>query len=194
MKKRILFLTNNNSSMALYNWLVKSGEAVVAYSGKIDIKVASQTRPDIIISYNYKSIIGQEIIDYVDGEIFNLHISLLPWNRGASPNYWSFIENTPKGVSIHKIDSGLDTGDIVVQKELFFDERAESFSSTYGKLHEKIKMLFMENWDNIKSGSYNQKKQYGKGSFHTINDFKHLTGGTIDWEENIASYKTRMGI
>ncbi len=119
---------------------------------------------------------------------------MLQWNRGASPNYWSFIENTPKGTSIHKVDSGLDTGDIIVQEELFFDERSESFLSTYEKLHEKIKLLFMDNWDNIKSGNYSQKKQDGAGSFHTIKDFQSFTGGSIDWEENIASYKTRMGI
>lgn len=194
MKKKILFLTNNNSPMALYEWLVKHGENVVLCTEKLNIGTAIKYRPGIIISYNYKYIISQEVIDYVDGEIFNLHISLLPWNRGANPNYWSFIENTPKGVSIHKIDSGLDTGNIVVQEEVFFDERVESFSSTYKKLQKKIILLFIRNWDNIKNGDYSQKKQDGTGSFHTIKDFECFTGGSMDWEENIALYKARMGI
>ena len=40
--------------------------------------------------------------------IVNLHISYLPFNRGSHPNYWSFVENTPKGVSIHEIDEQIE--------------------------------------------------------------------------------------
>lgn len=36
-------------------------------------------------------LIEKDVIDFVDGEVFNLYISLLPWNRGSKPNYWSFI-------------------------------------------------------------------------------------------------------
>ena len=38
-----------------------------------------------------------------------MHISYLPFNRGAHPNYWSFKDNSPKGVTIHFIDNGIDT-------------------------------------------------------------------------------------
>ena len=48
--------------------------------------------------------------------LINLHISYLPYNRGSYPNYWSFKENTPNGVSIHHIDDGIDTGPVLVQK------------------------------------------------------------------------------
>ena len=53
--------------------------------------------------------------------IINLHISYLPYNRGAHPNFWSFVENTPSGVSIHQVDSGIDTGKIVIQKQINFN-------------------------------------------------------------------------
>lgn len=45
-------------------------------------------------------------------------MSYLPYNKGTHPNYWSFIENTPKGVMIHEIDKGIDTGNIIVQKKI----------------------------------------------------------------------------
>jgi methionyl-tRNA formyltransferase len=48
----------------------------------------------------------------------NLHISLLPLNRGAHPAAWAIREGTKHGVTIHKIDSGLDTGEIVYQEEI----------------------------------------------------------------------------
>ena len=193
MRKKVLFLTNNDNALVLYDWLLKQGEEVVKYSERLDDKIVKDIAPDIIISYNYKYIIKQEIIDYANGAIFNLHISLLPWNRGSSPNYWSFIENTPKWVSIHQVDAGLDTGAIIAQEELFFDEGIESFSSTYQKLHEKMVELFIQNWQRLKEGTYSLNRQKGKGSFHTIKDFTMFTnGGVIDWNQNIADYKAKI--
>ncbi len=90
----------------------------------------------------------------MQGQIFNLHISLLPYNREASPNFFSSIENTPKGVTIHQIDEGLDTGPILAQKELFFDESKETFASSYEKLILEIQMLFKENWSSISDKNY----------------------------------------
>ncbi len=41
----------------------------------------------------------------------------LPFNRGAHPNFWSFMEKTPSGVTMHEINSGIDKGKIIVQKK-----------------------------------------------------------------------------
>ena len=90
----------------------------------------------------------------MQGQIFNLHISLLPYNREASPNFFSFIENTPKGVTIHQINEGLDMGPILAPKELFFDESKETFASGYEKLILEIQMLFKENWSSISDKNY----------------------------------------
>jgi methionyl-tRNA formyltransferase len=79
---------------------------------------------DWIISYGYSHIIKQDVIDSAKNSIINLHISYLPYNRGADPNFWSWLENTPKGVTIHQIDKGIDTGDIFIQKEIKFEETA----------------------------------------------------------------------
>ena len=48
--------------------------------------------------------------------IVNLHKAYLPYNKGAHPNFWSFAENTPSGITIHVIDSGIDTGNIIYRK------------------------------------------------------------------------------
>lgn len=181
--------------MILYHWLKEQGEEIVKFSEKLTIETVKELNPQIMISYNYKYMIKQEIIDYMHGEVFNLHISFLPWNRGASPNFWSFIENSPKGVSIHKVDAGLDTGDIVAQEEIHFAESQESFSSTYHKLHEKLVALFIRNWNSIKSGCYAVSKQEGEGSFHRKRDFEQFmkVNGTLHWEDNIADYKVKLG-
>ena len=72
-----------------------------------------------MVSYGYRKIVLADVIDKMAGEIINLHISYLPWNRGANPNFWSFIDDTPKGVTIHEMSADLDKGRILCQKELF---------------------------------------------------------------------------
>ena len=47
--------------------------------------------------------------------VVNLHPALLPWNRGADPNVWSIVERTPAGATLHWMDAGVDTGDIIAQ-------------------------------------------------------------------------------
>ena len=54
----------------------------------------------------------------INCKIVNLHPSLLPNGRGADPIPWSLIKDERQGATIHIIDSGLDTGGILAQKEI----------------------------------------------------------------------------
>ena len=126
----ILFL-GGNLSKTLSNWLISIGEDVAYTEEKININFVKKINPEFIISYNYRYIISGEIIKFVNNKVINLHISYLPYNKGAYPNVWSFFENTPKGVTIHYVDGGIDTGDIIVQKEVFINEDRETLRSSY---------------------------------------------------------------
>jgi methionyl-tRNA formyltransferase len=97
--------------------------------------------------------------------VINLHISFLPWNKGSDPNFWSHVEGTLKGVTIHYIDEGVDTGDIIAQTEVIFSNE-DTLSSSYTKLHKEIQDLFYETWFKIKKGGVVRKKQVGKGTIH----------------------------
>ena len=132
---------------------------------------------DFVVSYRYRHIIKKDTIDYMKGHIINLHISLLPWNRGADPNLWSFLEDTPKGITVHYIDTGIDTGDIIVQQHIMFDLEHETLSTSYQKLNEKIIQLFSEYWRLITRGKIIPKRQPPGGTFHRSDDkyrFQHL--------------------
>ena len=143
----VLILSSNHYAVMLYEWLLEYGEKTILYSEKLTEQLIQQWKPKWIISYGYRYIIKDEIIRLVKGKIINMHISYLPWNRGSNPNVWSFIDNTPKGVTIHYIDSGLDTGDILVQKQVWFDEAEETFESTYDALNDLMISILRENWD-----------------------------------------------
>lgn len=174
--------------MDLFDWL-KERVRVKIFKEKLTLDMIKEWKPNLIISYNYSYIISINIIDYMEGAIFNLHISYLPWNRGASPNFWSFIDGTPKGVTIHQVDRGLDTGKILDQKQCYFDESKETFISTYTYLHEQIKELFKANWKKIKNGTYVLTEQETEGSYHNIKQLETVRKECpFDWSDNISEY------
>jgi len=169
----ILFLTNNDITKPLINWL-KQKDKVVVLKRKITKKDIKKLNPDLIVSYNYRHIISKDILD---SRFINLHISYLPFNRGAHPNIWSHLENTKKGVTIHLIDEGIDTGNILFQKRVVISEN-ETLKSSYKKLHLHIQRLFKQNYSKIKKFKVKPKKQK-KGTFHLAKEIEKL---------NIPSY------
>lgn len=159
------------------------------FSDKLNVEMLKNLRPSIMVSYNYSHIIPENIIGFMQGKIINLHISYLPWNRGSDPNIWSFIDNTIKGVTIHEIDAGLDTGNIIVQEAVKIDA-SETLASSYCLLHKKIVQIFQENWDNIKNNRMIGYKQDGVGSYHTKADLKvFLENRKIYYNMSIREFK-----
>lgn len=191
---KILFLTNNKITMPLIEWLKDNAEEVTVYSEQFDPQYIKSLSPEIVISYNYKYIIKEDIIGLMKGRIINLHISLLPWNRGADPNLWSFIEDSPKGVTIHYVDKGIDTGNILLQETADFNENIETLRSSYKILHKKIQLLFINNWDKIKNLQIIPRAQSGHGSFHYSNELvkiKEALGEQI-WSLPIRELKQKL--
>ncbi|MFN7138339.1 MAG: methionyl-tRNA formyltransferase [Limisphaerales bacterium] len=70
--------------------------------------------PDLIVVAAYGQILPQAILDLPRYGCLNVHTSLLPKYRGAAPIQWAIIDGDPEtGVTIMKMDAGLDTGDIL---------------------------------------------------------------------------------
>jgi UDP-2,4-diacetamido-2,4,6-trideoxy-beta-L-altropyranose hydrolase len=166
---KILFL-GGMLSKDLSSWLEARGEKVFYTEERVDALYVADLKPDMIISYNYRYMLGKDILCIPQKGAINLHISYLPWNRGAHPNVWSFIEGSPKGVTIHYIDDGIDTGDILVQEEVIFDDDRDTLMSSYVKLHKTIQDLFKRNWAHIRAGSMEAKPQPAGGTMHFRKD------------------------
>ncbi|MCR4658641.1 MAG: methionyl-tRNA formyltransferase [Lachnospiraceae bacterium] len=84
---------------------------------------------DIFIVAAYGQILSKEILDMPRYGCINVHASLLPKYRGAAPIQWAVINGDRKtGITIMQMDEGLDTGDILLQKEIGIndDETGES--------------------------------------------------------------------
>jgi methionyl-tRNA formyltransferase len=124
---------------------------------------------DWIISLGYRYLIGGSLLDQYDRRIINLHISLLPWNRGADPNFWSWFDDTPKGVSIHLIDRGIDTGDLIAQEEVRFGN-GETMATSHARLLDAIVSLFADVWPRLRVGGITSARQPAGGSYHRSRD------------------------
>ncbi len=190
----ILFLTNNTDSLVLFDWLKEQEKDREVYkiSNKITLEMVKQLKPEFIVSYNYKHMVPGEVLEYMQGRAVNLHVSMLPYNRGSSPNFFSFLEDTPKGVTIHEMTAGLDKGKILCQKELTFDEEKESFASSYAVLQQEIMELFKQNWEKIKTGKCEGFLPAEKGTYHTMRELAEFRKNhPFEWSENIAECKKR---
>jgi len=194
-KGGILFLTNNKNTEELFWWLKEREPGVYRFENKVTVEVVEGLKPSWLISFNYRHMIPGEVLERMPGRVINLHTSLLPYNRGSSPNFFSFIENTPKGVTIHLMDQGLDTGDILCQRELVMNEEEESFASSYGKLMEALTALFRENWSDIRDGKLKPVKQEGAGSYHRMRELDEIRRRVpFAWEDRIGDFKRRLAV
>ena len=125
---------------------------------------------EVAICFGYRHVLKPEILQKFKRPVINLHISFLPYNRGADPNLWSFLEKTPSGVTIHEMDKGIDTGPILIQKKIHQDLQKETLKSSYEKLCYEICRLFVLEFSAILAGKRKAVGQLGTGSFHALRD------------------------
>jgi methionyl-tRNA formyltransferase len=127
---------------------------------------------DFIVMYGYRKLIREPLLSQFHGRIINIHGSFLPWNRGAYPNLFSWINNTPKGATIHHVNGGVDTGNIIVRHAVDFSRAPNTtLQSSYDVIRLTAEELFREAWPVIRAKHVAGTKQDPKeGSFHTIKE------------------------
>ncbi|WP_139488463.1 non-ribosomal peptide synthetase [Brevibacillus dissolubilis] len=160
------FLDRNN---AVVQYLESLNYRVDICRDKLQATSEELLDVDYIVSYAYGYILGSDIVSQFKGRIINLHPSMLPWNKGRDPVFWSVWDETPKGVTIHLIDESVDTGEILVQESISFADD-ETLLDCYQKANEAIEQLFIREWENIISGVIQPAKQESGGSFHYSRD------------------------
>ena len=104
------------------------------------VRTVAKAKPDMIVVAAFGQILPKEVLDLPKYGCINVHASLLPAYRGAAPIQWAIIDGQREtGITIMKMDEGLDTGDILLQKsiEIASDE-------TGGTLHDRLADLGAE--------------------------------------------------
>ncbi|MBQ3928586.1 MAG: methionyl-tRNA formyltransferase [Clostridia bacterium] len=98
------------------------------------LDILARLRPEMIIVVAYGKILPQEILNFPKYGCVNIHASLLPEYRGAAPIQQAILDGRTKtGVTAMYMDVGLDTGDMLMKKELSIGE-----NETADELHDRL--------------------------------------------------------
>ena len=189
MKKKIIFFGYNKNKTRIINFLRKKKYQVI-FLGQKKLNTKTFKNFDLILLFGYRKIIPKRTLSKLNKPPINLHISYLPFNRGSHPNYWSFIENTPSGVTIHEVDKGIDNGKIIYQKKIIFKKKNElTFRSSYNKLIKEVEKLFFKNYKSLINYNYKTKKIISKGTYHKKSE---LPENIKSWDIKIKDYLNKI--
>ena len=140
----------------------------------------SSMKPCIGISAYFGYIIKPQVLATFEVGIVNLHPGYLPYNRGKHTNVWSIIEKTPAGATMHWIDDGIDTGDIISQRCVDVREY-DTAETLYTRLENACIELFKGVWPTLINGTCPRIPQkIGAGSFHRAADLSRLDEIRLD--------------
>ncbi|MEZ0535789.1 methionyl-tRNA formyltransferase [Caldicellulosiruptoraceae bacterium PP1] len=137
--------------------------------------------PDVIVVVAYGKILPKEILDIPKYGCINVHASLLPKYRGAAPIHRCIIDNLKQtGITIMKMDEGLDTGDILSQcsVEITMDDDIQTLSDKLSKCGADLLIETLKNIENI-------KPQKQDSSIATYAPPISKIEGLIDWTNSV---------
>ncbi len=148
------------------------------------LKHIQSLNPDVIVVVAFGQILPESILNIPKYGCINIHGSLLPHYRGAAPIQWSILnEESKTGVTIMYMDKGMDTGDMLLKKEMSIEK-----TDTYETLHDKMKkvgvMALKEAWPLIMAGGKEREKQNHDEATYAPPIQK--SQGEINWQTNTS--------
>jgi methionyl-tRNA formyltransferase len=147
-------------------------------------------KPDAIIVVGYGRIVPQWMLDLPPLGNINLHASWLPKYRGAAPIQWSIARGgNVTGVTTMRIDAGLDTGDILLQREVAISsaDTAETLSPTMAAIGAS---LLVETLRGLQAGVIVPRKQ--DDSQATLAPILKKEDGMIDFSRSASQTINRL--
>ena len=147
-----------------------------------NIEYLKNFQADIMIVAAFGQILPKSILDMPKYGCVNIHASLLPKYRGASPIQWAVINGDEiSGVTAQRMDVGIDTGDMIAKREIRL-AKDETGGSLFDKLADLGAKLCVETMDLIATGKASYTPQNHEAATHTALISKEL--GNIDWNKS----------
>ena len=101
------------------------------------VETLRQLQPEAIVVVAFGQLISREILEIPPHGCLNVHASLLPKYRGAAPVQWAVLcGEKESGVTVMRMDEGLDTGDMLAKESVLLEP-----DETGGSLFEKLSVL-----------------------------------------------------
>ncbi|UMO86386.1 bifunctional UDP-4-amino-4-deoxy-L-arabinose formyltransferase/UDP-glucuronic acid oxidase ArnA [Pectobacterium sp. PL64] len=138
--------------------------------------------PDVIFSFYYRTLLSDDILQLPSFGAFNLHGSLLPRYRGRAPVNWVLVNGeTQTGVTLHKMVSRADAGDIVAQSVVAIDEE-DTALTLHGKCRTAAAALLAQQLPLIRSREITLTPQ--DDSQASYFGRRTAADGLIDWQKS----------
>jgi methionyl-tRNA formyltransferase len=149
-----------------------------------------EIKPQVIVVVGYGRIIPQWMIDLPPLGDINLHASLLPKYRGAAPVQWAIaMGETITGVTTMRIDAGLDTGNILLQRETPI--APEDTAETLGpRLAQMGAPLMVETLRGLQTGTITPRKQDNAQA--TLAPILKKEDGLMDFRRSAREIRNRL--
>ena len=143
------------------------------------INQLQELAPEIIVVVAFGQILSRKVLETPDRGCVNLHASLLPKYRGASPIHRAIMNGEEKtGVTVMFMEETLDTGDIISQKEVVIN-RDDTAGDLHDRLAETGAKLLVRTLIDIKQYNYTRKQQNDQEASYA--DKLYNRAGEIDW-------------
>jgi methionyl-tRNA formyltransferase len=140
---------------------------------------------DFLILVHLQYRIPAELLSLPKHGVLNLHPAYLPENRGWHTPTWAILNETKFGATLHFMDTRIDQGDIVHQRELKI-EPIDTADSLYQKALDLEFEVFREAWPSLSDGSYRRIQQCsGTGTAHKKKDLDASGVRELKLEESV---------
>ena len=147
-------------------------------------------RPDLIVTVAYGQILPPAILDLPRHGCLNVHTSLLPKYRGAAPIQWAIANgDTETGVTVMKMDVGLDTGDIIATRCTPIQPEDNS-AALHDRLAQLGAELLAQTIPDYVAGKIQPRPQPAAGASHAAKIKKE--DGRIDWNQPARTIWNRL--
>lgn len=154
------------------------------------IGVLSALAPELCVVVAYGQILPRAILDLPRHGCLNVHASLLPKYRGAAPIQWAILQDEAEtGVTIMRMDAGLDTGDIVSQESTPI-ESSDDAQSLHDRLARVGSKLLMTTIPGYVSGQLPPHQQPAEGASYARKVTKQ--DGLLDWNQAARTLFNRV--
>jgi methionyl-tRNA formyltransferase len=156
------------------------------FRSKHGMQLLASLRLDYLIGVHFPYLVPESVLAIPKIGVLNLHPAYLPYNRGWHTPSWAILEGTPVGATLHFMDSGVDTGDIVHQKEVVISP-GDTADTLYQKLKCCERDMFVEAWPGIVAGTYKRRSQNGlDGTQHKRSELLRREVQEIDLNATMA--------
>ena len=173
--KQDLGLVVTNSAGPIQECAAAAGVPYITRSAESDT-IAAIERLGLNFDFGFliwwPKIISREVMRIPKKGFINTHPSYLPYNRGKHYNFWALVEEAPFGVSLHFVEEGVDSGDIVAQTAIDYGWE-DTGKTLYESAQHAMIELFKSSYPLLRIGRYTRLAQdLSRGSFHLARELE----------------------